>query len=428
MITSEQLIDARRNLGQQLAARREAAGFTQLQLARHVGYTRSTIANVETGRSSQPRDCWVRYDQLLRADGVLLAGHDHYRALASRYRDQASQERKRQRTARIEQWRYTHTAVDANGDAPAMVNLEQALDDGEARLDHQLTPVDPDPYAHWYEMLRVLAAADNVLGVPGLLDVVRNEIMLIDRHRHAADGQLRRKAAAAQARWLEFGSWIADNQQRPGTAGRWLRAARSLADEADDRASTAYVQMRQAQQAIEASDPASSAALAEPVMRDGGLPPRVRALAAVRYAQAMAHERNTTRVRASLGLAYHLVDEASLAEDPAVTAMAGHGTSAYLRGYEAHCRLLLGDASAAAHDLQLVLTEWPATQQLDEGLFRANLAVALAQAGQRDAAEAEAAAARILGAQTGSQRTLALLGELAVHPAHPQPEDEARTR
>jgi hypothetical protein len=260
--------------------------------------------------------------------------------------------------------------------------------------------------------LRVLAATD-ALGVPGVLDVVRKQIILIDRHRSAADDSLRRKLAAAQMRWLEFGSWIADNQQQPDTAGRWLKAARSLADDAGDHVSDAYLQMRQAQQAIEASESAGSAALAEPVMRDHTLPPRVRALAAVRYAQAMAHDRDVSGVRAGLGLAHHLIDQASRAEDPAVTAMAGHGTGAYLRGYEAHCRLLLGDAPAAARDLQLVLTDWPATQRLDEGLFRANRAVALARSGELEAAEVEAAAARTLGIQTGSRRTLAMLDGLA---------------
>lgn len=413
MITPEQLADARRNLGQQLAARRETAGLTQRQLARLVGYTRSAIANVETGRSIQPRDCWVRYDELLRADGALLAGYDQYRGLLSRYRHQAAQERDRERAAKIDQWRHAHTlAIEADGASRVALGPDHDTGFGEMRPEQHLTPIDPDLCAHWYDVLRVLAATDDALGVHGLLRVVRNGIMLIDSHRRAADGPLRQKVAAVEARWLEFGSWIAENEQQPSTADRWLRTARSLAEEAGDRVNTAYIQMRQAQQAIEAADAATSAALAEPIMRDGSLPPRVRALAAVRHAQAQANERNTAEVRKSLGLAYHLVDEASRTEDPAVTAMAGHGTSAYLRGYEAHCRLLLGDAEAAVHDLQLVLAGWPVTQRLDEGLFRADLAVALARSGDLEAARAEATTARSLGIQTGSRRTLALLEQL----------------
>jgi transcriptional regulator with XRE-family HTH domain len=118
-VTPEQLAQARRRLGQQLAEHREAAGLTQAHLARLTGYTRSAIANVETGRSSQPRTSWTRYDQLLHAGGVLLAGHDHYATLTAQYRQQAAQERERQRTARVEQWRQGMITPTGPGDLGA---------------------------------------------------------------------------------------------------------------------------------------------------------------------------------------------------------------------------------------------------------------------------------------------------------------------
>lgn len=104
-VTPEQLAEARRRLGHRLACLREAAGLTQAQLARATGYARSAIANVETGRSSQPRTSWTRYDELLRANGALLADYDLYVALVSQHREQAAQERERQRAERVEQWR-----------------------------------------------------------------------------------------------------------------------------------------------------------------------------------------------------------------------------------------------------------------------------------------------------------------------------------
>jgi transcriptional regulator with XRE-family HTH domain len=106
-VTPEELAEARRVLGRQLAARREAAGLTQARLAKLTGYTRSSIANLETGRSSQPRTSWTRYDQLLGAGGALLASHDDYAALTTRHRQRAAEERERQRTAKIEQWQPT---------------------------------------------------------------------------------------------------------------------------------------------------------------------------------------------------------------------------------------------------------------------------------------------------------------------------------
>ena len=48
--------ETRRALGAELAAYRRAAGHSQAQLARFTEYSRSTIANVETGRQHVPRD------------------------------------------------------------------------------------------------------------------------------------------------------------------------------------------------------------------------------------------------------------------------------------------------------------------------------------------------------------------------------------
>ena len=63
-------------LGVELAAYRRAAGFTQAQFAKLAEYSRSTIANVETGRQHVPRDFWERADRVLRTGGVLATGYD----------------------------------------------------------------------------------------------------------------------------------------------------------------------------------------------------------------------------------------------------------------------------------------------------------------------------------------------------------------
>jgi DNA-binding XRE family transcriptional regulator len=52
---SRSIEDAHRALGTELAACRRAAGHSQEELAALVGYSRSTIANVETGGQSVPR-------------------------------------------------------------------------------------------------------------------------------------------------------------------------------------------------------------------------------------------------------------------------------------------------------------------------------------------------------------------------------------
>ena len=80
----EAAAEARRALGAELAAYRRAAGCTQAGLAELTKYSRSTIANVETGRQHVPRELWERADAALRTGGVLATGHDELEAAARR--------------------------------------------------------------------------------------------------------------------------------------------------------------------------------------------------------------------------------------------------------------------------------------------------------------------------------------------------------
>ncbi len=80
VIDSEEIREARRALGRQLAAYREAAGLIQQELAPKIHYGRSTIANVEIGRQRCSRAFWEHCDQVLVADGALIRGYDELKA------------------------------------------------------------------------------------------------------------------------------------------------------------------------------------------------------------------------------------------------------------------------------------------------------------------------------------------------------------
>ncbi|MGH3941556.1 MAG: helix-turn-helix domain-containing protein [Pseudonocardiaceae bacterium] len=75
-----ELLAIRLSLGQQLAALREAAGKVQQQIARRSGYSRSSIAKAEAGRQLLTREFWTTVDELLQAEGVLLASYEQVRA------------------------------------------------------------------------------------------------------------------------------------------------------------------------------------------------------------------------------------------------------------------------------------------------------------------------------------------------------------
>ncbi|MFK3983035.1 helix-turn-helix domain-containing protein [Micromonospora sp. NPDC050397] len=86
MITAEQVAQAHKDLGRLLVTWRKASGKTQEKLGRSLGYSRSTIANLETGRSRSSRKFWEAADVDLHAGGELMKAFDHVDDLK---RDQA---------------------------------------------------------------------------------------------------------------------------------------------------------------------------------------------------------------------------------------------------------------------------------------------------------------------------------------------------
>jgi tetratricopeptide (TPR) repeat protein len=90
MIDSHTVADARRALGRRLAAYRRAAGLSQKGLAPLVQYGRSTVANVEIGRQKCSQDFWRRCDEVLAADGALLAAYETVDAHARQQHQQVA--------------------------------------------------------------------------------------------------------------------------------------------------------------------------------------------------------------------------------------------------------------------------------------------------------------------------------------------------
>jgi DNA-binding transcriptional regulator YhcF (GntR family) len=75
--------DARRALSAGLAARRHAAGLTQVELAALAYASVTTVGHAETGRVWQSRQFWERADAALGAGGDLLRLHDAYRTVGA---------------------------------------------------------------------------------------------------------------------------------------------------------------------------------------------------------------------------------------------------------------------------------------------------------------------------------------------------------
>jgi len=87
---SDAVESARRTLGLKLAMCRRANGYSQADFASHIDYSRSTVANVETGRQRVPRTFWAAADAALRTGGALTEVNDEIEAAVSRAHQDAA--------------------------------------------------------------------------------------------------------------------------------------------------------------------------------------------------------------------------------------------------------------------------------------------------------------------------------------------------
>jgi transcriptional regulator with XRE-family HTH domain len=128
---SDTIENARRTLGAKLAAYRRAAGYSQAKLASLVDYSRSTVANVETGRQHVPSDFWERAEAACHADGALIEASDEIEAAVRREREEAAHQT-RSLLLGLAESPDTDTATSLVR-APAVAIA--VTDDGDGRLD-----------------------------------------------------------------------------------------------------------------------------------------------------------------------------------------------------------------------------------------------------------------------------------------------------
>ena len=80
---ADEVAALRRDLGRQLAERRKAAGYVQREFGALVGYSRTAVANAETGHARIGRPLWERADHVLGTGELFARGFDRIQAQAS---------------------------------------------------------------------------------------------------------------------------------------------------------------------------------------------------------------------------------------------------------------------------------------------------------------------------------------------------------
>ncbi|XVV13329.1 helix-turn-helix domain-containing protein [Actinoplanes sp. CA-131856] len=272
----------------------------------------------------------------------------------------------------------------------------------------QIGFTDPDLRDSWDALLGVLNGRSNMLGCAGLRRPAEGQWRLITAARVAATGRQRSRLMSLEAHWAEFLSWIEANGTRPSRAGLLLDEAYALAVEAGDQHLAAYILMRKSQQALDEGDAARAGGLAQQAGETPKLPPRTSALCLIREAEAHALADDAVASRESINRAHRFVAQPT----DAVDHLGGHCSADYVRASEARCRQMLGESAAASKTYEEVLAAWPPDGRLDEGLWRADLALAYLDEGESERAAHEGLAAVRIGGATSSARTLRAVGRL----------------
>lgn len=82
-VVPDEVTELRRDLGRQLAGRRKAAGLVQREFGALMEYSRTAVANAETGHARIGRSLWERADRVLGTGELFARGFDRIHAQAS---------------------------------------------------------------------------------------------------------------------------------------------------------------------------------------------------------------------------------------------------------------------------------------------------------------------------------------------------------
>ncbi|HEX6469732.1 MAG TPA: helix-turn-helix transcriptional regulator [Streptosporangiaceae bacterium] len=263
---------ARRALGRQLAARRGAIGTTQAALAARLGYSRSTIANVETGRQRMSVDFWRSCDAAVSASGALVAAACDLEDLASvdrRHRvDRAHADADSAHTLR--QGFSPEPAEEDDVERRALLELLAALGVGGTipvdalerlryGLEASIEPREDFAVEDWERIATEYGHCVVVQPAKEVIGDLAADIYEIHRLVKRTKAPLRRaELMRVSARLSALMADELHSLGKFGPAWRWWRTARSAADHSGDRDLRVWVLAREAINAFNSMRPTQS--------------------------------------------------------------------------------------------------------------------------------------------------------------------------
>jgi hypothetical protein len=420
---SEAVETARRELGAELAAYRRAAGHSQVAFASMIAYSRSTVANVETGHQHVARGFWERADEVLGARGALTKAHDEVEAIARRERQAAVRAARDARAARGEHlqtaqandlaqplsgrsaWPQTigdgqsliaalergRTADPRRGaDGPEALARQISelvtfpLSGGAMSAERALDVNDPQAIAFLSDALPCYARTASMLGGRPLIEVTERYIRLIYSGCAEARGNHRNKVLNICARYAEFLGWLHQDLGNPVYSLFWTDRALEWVQEADtDPQFLSYVLMRKSDHAEQYGTADRVVSLARVALKVPALSPRAKALAIQQEARGHSQLGDRACFERRLDEAREYVLQAESSRD----AMWGEYCNlTHIAMQEASGWIELGQFEKAIGIMEHELPRMPSVNRVDSTVFGARLARAYAEAGYVDRA------------------------------------------
>jgi Helix-turn-helix domain len=403
---ADRVDEAWRALGQQLAASRRAAGLTQKRLAPLAGYSRSTIANAETGRQRTPGDFWRRCDDVLGTRNALFRGYDEVVAIAQRTHVQAAATARNARailegaaSGEVSLPGEGRVRDDPVGRPPRMEEIESIRESLSGTLsDSAVSRASLDAWdqavLHVGQMTRYRPPGE-------LLFELSADLSELDRamRRCRSPGSLRRLArVAAQLSGLMCLLLVKLDERT--AFRRWARTARSAAGEAGDPVIFSWVLAQEAYGHYYSADLATSVSVAryaQGLMR--GTPCVGAVLAAAVEARAHAGKGDAREARRALGRAENIL---SALEPGSLAASAFGYSESQFRFHEGSVYTRLGATRLAFRAHERALEVCPPGDYTDWALTRLDRARCLAHDGDPVAAATYATETltRLSGEQT----------------------------
>jgi DNA-binding XRE family transcriptional regulator len=403
MIDPEAITEARRALGRQLAAYREAAGLIQEQLAPLIHYGRSTIANAETGYSTCSRTFWERCDKALKASGDLLRGYDEFKALTRQQQAEIAQRMEAERSARYRQLQGL-TAADGNAgqaDRPDANYRDDAAEELRERL-LNAAAVDARAIALLGSQANRIREVDRMLGARAAEAQMRGHLEALDLlHRFTVRANQREALADLYADAAALAGWQCLDLGDLSGSWRHHEAARNTGREGRSLAALAHAMAQQAYVLVELSELASAMQLAEYSRSVAGsaAPPLLLSWLWAVQAELYAASGNAVACGQAFEIAERLLP--SEAHDPELPYIVL--SEVHLVRWRGNAFAQLGD-KAAIGDLQTALYGLDSSFTRAKAGLHVDLAWALAAADRCAGARAELHEAKTLATRVGSAR------------------------